>query len=97
MSDVNNLGRPRLKKGDPPTKAQGETLEFIISYIEENLRPPTVREIADNFGITINAIRCRIIGLQKRELILREDGTSRSYIPAGMKAYLYFEEDDEGK
>ena len=42
-----------------------ETYQFIISYIQENGYPPTVREIADGIGVASTSTVCnRLIKLE---------------------------------
>ena len=39
------------------TDRQKEVLEFIARFTEENGYPPTVREIGENFGISLRAVQ----------------------------------------
>lgn len=48
------------------TDRQKEVLEFIARFTEENGYPPTVREIGENFGISLRAVQDHIAACQKR-------------------------------
>jgi SOS-response transcriptional repressor LexA len=54
---------------DDLTKAQQETLEFIIDYIKKNAIPPTYQEIAKANRITIKSVFQRLRQLAKKGYI----------------------------
>lgn len=60
------------------TDRQQEVLDFIASFIDENVYPPTVREISDHFNISLRAVQDHITALQKKGCISTEQKRSRS-------------------
>lgn len=60
------------------TKRQNEVLEFIKAYMEENQYPPTVREIAADFDISVRAAFDHLRALQKKHAISTDLNRSRS-------------------
>ena len=60
------------------TERQQEVLNFISSFSKENSFPPTVREISENFGISIRAVQDHIAALQKKNCISIKPKSSRS-------------------
>ena len=60
------------------TERQREVLNFIASFTEENVYPPTVREISDHFGISLRAVQDHIAALQKKAYLSAEAKRSRS-------------------
>lgn len=71
-------GRPKMKRGDPPSRRQAEVLAYIRSYIEENRYPPTVREISRNFDVWDNSARSIVEALSKKGMIEVNDMTART-------------------
>lgn len=61
-----------------PTGRQSEVLSFIAEFTKENSFPPTVREIATHFGISIRAVQDHIAALQKKGCISVRPKSSRS-------------------
>jgi len=59
------------------TQRQGEILRFIIRYIRENERPPTIRDIADNFGFTVKGAYDHLLALERKGWIERQGRHSR--------------------
>jgi repressor LexA len=60
------------------TPRQKEIFEFLLDFIEERGRPPTIREIASHFRIvSLNAVRVHLKALEKKKLISLEKGCSR--------------------
>ena len=55
------------------TKRQKEVLSFIAAYIKDHAYPPTIREIADNFSISVKGAYDHITAL-KRKNHLKQDG-----------------------
>ncbi len=60
------------------TGRQVEVLNFIRTYSMENGCPPTIRECASNFGISLGAIQCHFAALQKKGYLSHSDKRSRS-------------------
>jgi repressor LexA len=60
------------------TERQQEVLSFISDYTKKNSYPPTVREIADFFKISLKAVQDHISALQKKDYISIKPKTSRS-------------------
>ncbi len=60
------------------TDRQRETLEFIANFTEENGFPPTVREISENFGISLRAVQDHIAACQKKGYLSLSQKRSRS-------------------
>lgn len=60
------------------TICQQEALRFIRDYTAENMRPPTIREVADFFHITVKAAQDRIAALRKKQYLAPSDNRSRS-------------------
>jgi repressor LexA len=60
------------------TPRQKEIFEFLLDFIEERGRPPTIREIASHFRIvSLNAVRVHLKALEKKKFISLEKGCSR--------------------
>jgi repressor LexA len=55
------------------TERQKEVLTFIAAFIKGHSYPPTVREIADNFSISVKGAHDHITAL-KRKNCLKQDG-----------------------
>lgn len=60
------------------TDRQKEVLTFIADFTEENVYPPTVREISEHFGISLRAVQDHITALQKKGYLSTEQKRSRS-------------------
>lgn len=60
------------------TDRQKEVLEFIARFTEENGYPPTVREIGENFGISLRAVQDHIAACQKKGYLSQCQKRSRS-------------------
>lgn len=60
------------------TDRQKEVLTFIANFTEENVYPPTVREISEHFKISIRAVQDHICALQKKGYLSTEQKRSRS-------------------
>ena len=60
------------------TDRQKEVLSFISEFTEENVYPPTVREISDHFNISLRAVQDHIAALQKKGYLVTEQKRSRS-------------------
>jgi len=55
------------------TKRQKEVLSFIAGYIKNHPYPPTIRDIAEHFGISVKGAYDHITAL-KRKNYLKQDG-----------------------
>ena len=60
------------------TDRQREVLTFIANFTEENVYPPTVREISEHFGISLRAVQDHIAALPKKGYLSTEQKRSRS-------------------
>lgn len=60
------------------TARQQEVLNFVARFTEENNFPPTVREIGDNFGISLRAVQDHLNALQKKGYLSQAQKRSRS-------------------
>ena len=61
------------------TDRQKEVLEFIARFSEENGFPPTVRDIGENFGISLRAVQDHIAACQKKGYLAQSQKKSRSF------------------
>jgi len=60
------------------TARQRQVLDFISAFVRKTGYPPSVREIADNFGMTsTNAARSHLKALEKKGCIARMKGVYR--------------------
>jgi repressor LexA len=60
------------------TKRQTEVLSFIKSYIKEHKFPPTVREISENFSISVRGAYDHIKALEKKQVLRCDNMRSRA-------------------
>ena len=60
------------------TARQQQVLHFIQDFTEENVCPPSVREIAEHFSISIKAIQDHIAALRKKGYLSQSEKRSRS-------------------
>jgi repressor LexA len=60
------------------TKRQQEVLRFIKNYINEHQFPPTIREISQNFGISVRGAYDHIKALEKKSVIKCDTKRSRA-------------------
>ena len=60
------------------TDRQREVLNFISQFTEDNVFPPTVREIGEHFNITLRAVQDHLAALQKKGYITMCQKRSRS-------------------
>jgi len=51
------------------TKRQKEVVEFIRDYIQEHSYPPTIRDIASNFSVSVKAAFDHVKALEKKQVI----------------------------
>jgi len=59
------------------TARQEQILRFIIDYIQEYERPPTIRDIAEFFGFTVKGAYDHLLALERKRWIDREGKHSR--------------------
>lgn len=60
------------------TERQREVLDFIAQFTDDNVYPPTVREIGEHFGISLRAVQDHIAALQKKGYLSQCQKRSRS-------------------
>jgi len=60
------------------TARQQQVLQFIQDFTDENVCPPSVREIAEHFSISIKAVQDHIAALRKKEYLSQSEKRSRS-------------------
>ncbi len=60
------------------TKRQKEVLDFICGYIETHRYPPTIREIAEQFGISVKGSYDHVKALEKKSFIRCNMNRSRA-------------------
>ena len=61
-----------------PTERQKEVLDFISRYIQTHAYPPTIREVADFFSISVKGAHDHLSALRKKGLIKQGDKKSRT-------------------
>jgi len=61
-----------------PTERQKEVLDFISAYIHTHMYPPTIREVANNFSISVKGAHDHLIALRKKGLLKQGDKKSRT-------------------
>lgn len=64
---------------DRLTLKQKRILDFIEKHRVENTYPPTLKEIGDNFGITIGTVQDHIYALQKKGHLERKKDIARGF------------------
>jgi len=60
------------------TKRQKEVLDFIARYIHAHTYPPTIREVADHFAISVKGAHDHLTALKKKGLLKQGDKKSRT-------------------
>lgn len=60
------------------TDRQREVLDFIAQFTDDNVYPPTVREIGEHFDISLRAVQDHIAALQKKGYLSQAQKRSRS-------------------
>ncbi|OQY39338.1 MAG: repressor LexA [Spirochaetaceae bacterium 4572_7] len=60
------------------TKRQTEVLTFLEFFIDENRYPPSIRDVASNFSISVKGAYDHIKALEKKNAITCSNNTSRS-------------------
>jgi len=61
-----------------PTKRQTEVLDFIRSFLGRHKYPPTIREIAGHFAISVKGAYDHVKALEKKKLISCDNNRSRA-------------------
>ncbi|MCL2477997.1 MAG: transcriptional repressor LexA [Treponema sp.] len=61
-----------------PTKRQLEVLSFITDYLDDHAYPPTIRELADFFSISVKGAQDHVTALKKKGLLRQGDKKSRT-------------------
>ncbi|OFV89566.1 MAG: transcriptional regulator [Acidobacteria bacterium RIFCSPLOWO2_12_FULL_65_11] len=64
--------------GNAFTKLQGQYLAFIVAYMKLNRRAPAEADFQRYFEVTPPSIHSMIVTLERRGLIRRTPGRSRS-------------------
>lgn len=54
----------------PLTERQREILRFVAVFICEKEFPPTLREIGDDFGITVKGVYDHLLSLHRKKVII---------------------------
>ncbi len=76
---------PKIAKKRPLTARQREVFEFIKDRIEQDHRPPTLREIGERFQIgSTNGVRSILTALDKKNYIARSPKLSRGIEISGV-------------
>jgi repressor LexA len=60
------------------TERQKEVLSFIAEYINNHNYPPTIREIADYFSVSVKAAHDHVSALKKKGVLKQADKRSRT-------------------
>ena len=60
------------------TARQKEVLDFISSYIDEHAYPPTIREIAEHFSISVKGAYDHVKALEKKAYLRLGENRSRA-------------------
>ena len=61
------------------TKKQQKILDFILKFTEDNSYPPTLKEIADKFKITVGTIQDHVFALQRKQYLMKKPDTARGF------------------
>jgi len=61
-----------------PTRRQKEVLDFIADYIRRNEYSPTIRDVADNFSISVKGASDHLQALRKKGLLEHGDKKYRT-------------------
>jgi len=61
-----------------PTQRQKDVLDFITEFLRAHSYPPTIREIADHFTVSVRAAYDHVTALKRKGLIKIEDKRSRT-------------------
>ena len=61
-----------------PTERQNEVLDFISAFINTHTYPPTIREVADYFSISVKGAHDHLAALKKKGFLKQDDKKSRT-------------------
>ncbi len=61
-----------------PTSRQTEVLDFLKSFLRGHKYPPTIREIAGHFGLSVKGAYDHVKALEKKGLIACDHNRSRA-------------------
>jgi repressor LexA len=61
-----------------PTQRQWEVLSFIARFIEDRHFPPTIREIAKHFAVSVKGAYDHVTALQRKGYLTNKEGRSRT-------------------
>jgi repressor LexA len=61
-----------------PTRRQREVLTFISDYIRSHYYPPTIREVAEHFSISVKGAYDHVLALKKKGKLKLDDKRSRT-------------------
>jgi repressor LexA len=64
------------------TEKQRQVLQFISGYVDDNGFPPAIRDVAKAFDCSVKGAYDHVVALEKKQLIDRTKGTSRSILLA---------------
>jgi len=71
------------------TERQREVLDFIAAYVHKHAYSPTIREVADNFSISVKGAHDHLTALRKKGLMKQGDKKPRT-----MELVKHGEEED---
>jgi len=60
------------------TKRQKEVLSFIADYIKKHSYPPTIRDIADHFTMSVKGAYDHVAALRRKKYLKQNDNRSRT-------------------
>jgi repressor LexA len=60
------------------TERQKEILSFIAEHINVHLYPPTIREIADHYGMSVKGAHDHVMALKRKGAIKKDDRRPRT-------------------
>jgi len=60
------------------TKRQKEVLSFIAGYIKKHSYPPTIRDIADHFTMSVKGAYDHVAALKRKNYLKQNDNRSRT-------------------
>ena len=61
-----------------PTKRQQEVIDFIAEYIQDHAYPPTIREVANHFSVSVKGAHDHLAALKKKGLLKQGDKKPRT-------------------
>ena len=73
------------------TKRQKEVLSFISNHVNKHSYPPTIREIADHFSISVKGAYDHVAALKRKNCLKQDGNRSRTM------ALTEFKEDDNSR